>query len=255
MKVREEESHTPSEPLPAIFWDVSCFFKHRPQSKSRIVSSGAEGNDCGLAGKAASEYGINVPMKHTTLRCYGPGRALILPLIMPFGEVDSQWTYHSDSTSPQISHPQKRISDVVLNFWHSFFFFFLTCSLMWQVIYMTLNHIKPFRAKPFCTKKLLYRSSVQAAYYDPYLHLLFIVIEDRIDGLSTLSRTFTQETSVHVPYETESLSSYLNFSYSSFVHTPNQTAIVSKLNTYIFYWYHDINKLRLFHIVCCFRSH
>lgn len=49
------------------------------------MSSGAEGNDCGLAGKAASEYGINVPMKHTTLRCYGPGRALILPLIMPFG--------------------------------------------------------------------------------------------------------------------------------------------------------------------------
>lgn len=54
------------------------------------MSSGAEGNDCGLVGKAASDYGINVPMKHTTLRCYGPGRALNLLLIMPFGEVDSQ---------------------------------------------------------------------------------------------------------------------------------------------------------------------
>lgn len=39
------------------------------------------------------------------------------------------------------------------------------------------------------------------------------------------------------------------------MHNPNQTVIVSKLNTYIFYWYHDINKLRLFHIFCCFRSH
>lgn len=88
------ERHTPSEPLPAIFcwWDVSCFFKHRLQNKSHVVSSSAEGNDCGLAGKAASEYGMNVPVKHTTLRCYGPGRALILLLIMPFGAVDSQKT-------------------------------------------------------------------------------------------------------------------------------------------------------------------
>lgn len=54
------------------------------------MSSGAEGNDCGLVGKAASDYGINVPMKHTTLRCFGPGHALNLLLIMPFGEVDSQ---------------------------------------------------------------------------------------------------------------------------------------------------------------------
>ena len=50
----EEENDTPSEPLPAIFswWDVSCFFKHRLQNKNRLMSSSAEGNDCGLAGKA-----------------------------------------------------------------------------------------------------------------------------------------------------------------------------------------------------------
>lgn len=96
----EEENDTPPEPLPAIFcwWDVSCFFKHRLQNKSHVVSSSAEGNDCGLAGKAASEYGMNVPVKHTTLWCYGPGRALILLLIMPFGVLDSQGTYRSDST-------------------------------------------------------------------------------------------------------------------------------------------------------------
>lgn len=87
------------EPLPAIFswWDVSCFFKHRLQNKSHVVSSSAEGNYCGLAGKDASDYGMNVPVKHATLRCYGPGRALIRLLIMPFGAVDSQRTYHGDA--------------------------------------------------------------------------------------------------------------------------------------------------------------
>lgn len=62
------------------------------------MSSSAEGNDCGLADKAASEYEMNVPVKHTTLRRYGPERALILRLIMPFGVVDSQRNYHSHST-------------------------------------------------------------------------------------------------------------------------------------------------------------
>lgn len=78
----------------AIFcwWDVSCFFKHRLQNKSHVVSSSAVGNDCGLVGKAVSEYGMNVPVKHTTLRCCGPGRALILLLIMPFGIKDLQKT-------------------------------------------------------------------------------------------------------------------------------------------------------------------
>lgn len=33
---------------------------------------------------------MNGPVKHATLRCYGPGRTLILLLIMPLGEVDSQ---------------------------------------------------------------------------------------------------------------------------------------------------------------------
>lgn len=102
-----EESDTPSEPLPAIFcwWDVSCFFKHRLQNKSHVVSSSAVGNDCGLVGKAVSEYGMNVPVKHTTLRCCGPGHALILLLIMPFGIKDSQRTYHSDSyvKTPRVS--------------------------------------------------------------------------------------------------------------------------------------------------------
>lgn len=95
-----EENDTPSDPLPAIFcwWDVSCFFKHRLQNKSHVVSSRVKGNDYGLAGRAASEYGMNVPVKHTTLRCYGPGCTLILLLITPFGEVDSQRTYHRDST-------------------------------------------------------------------------------------------------------------------------------------------------------------
>lgn len=51
-----------------------------------------------LRASIASEYGMNVPVKHTTLRCYGPGHALILLLIMPFGVVDSQRTYHRDST-------------------------------------------------------------------------------------------------------------------------------------------------------------
>lgn len=64
------------------------------------MSSSAEGNDCGLAGDAASEYGMNVAVKHTTLRCYGPGRALILLLIMPFGVVDSRRPY-SDSAPRQ----------------------------------------------------------------------------------------------------------------------------------------------------------
>lgn len=64
------------------------------------MSSSAEGNDCGLAGNAASEYGMNVAVKHATLRCYGPGRALILLLIMPFGVVDSQRPY-SDSAPRQ----------------------------------------------------------------------------------------------------------------------------------------------------------
>lgn len=54
------------------------------------MSSSAVGNDCGLVGKAVSEYGMNVPVKHTTLRCCGPGHALILLLIMPFGIKDSQ---------------------------------------------------------------------------------------------------------------------------------------------------------------------
>lgn len=102
MEVRSKND-TPTEPLPAIFWwwDVSCFFKHRLQNRSHVVSSSAEGNDCGLAGKAASEYRMNVPVKHTTLRCYGPGRALVLLLIMPFGVVDSQGTHHSDTTYSQ----------------------------------------------------------------------------------------------------------------------------------------------------------
>lgn len=51
-----------TNPLPAIFWDVSCFFKHRLQNKSHPF--GGEGSHCGLAGKAASEYRINVPMMH-----------------------------------------------------------------------------------------------------------------------------------------------------------------------------------------------
>lgn len=79
------------------------------------MSCRVEGNDHGLAGKAASEYGINVPVKHTTLRCYGPGHALILLLIMPFSEIESQQAYHRDSTS-QVYPQQKRISDLVLSF-------------------------------------------------------------------------------------------------------------------------------------------
>lgn len=43
---------------------------------------------------------MNVAVKHATLRCYGPGRALILLLIMPFGVVDSQRPY-SDSAPRQ----------------------------------------------------------------------------------------------------------------------------------------------------------
>lgn len=41
------------------------------------MSSGTEGNDCSLAGKAVSEYGMNMSVKHTTLRCYGPRRELV----------------------------------------------------------------------------------------------------------------------------------------------------------------------------------
>lgn len=108
MKERERND-TPFEPLPAIFRDVSCFFKHRLQNRSHIVSSGAEGNDCGLAGDAASEYGINVPMKHTTLRCYGPGRVLIPLLIMPFGQLDSQPTCRSESTPLHTAFDRKRV--------------------------------------------------------------------------------------------------------------------------------------------------
>lgn len=115
MKVRKEYD-TPSEPLPAIFWDVSCFFKHRLKNKSHVVSSGAEGNDCGLVGKAASEYRMNVPMKHTTLSCYGPGRALTLLLIMPFGGVDSQRTYHIDSTT---AHPLRNKRELLTSYCHS----------------------------------------------------------------------------------------------------------------------------------------
>lgn len=48
--------------LPGIFWDVSRFFKHRLQNKSHPF--GGEVSHCGLAGKAASEYGINDSMKH-----------------------------------------------------------------------------------------------------------------------------------------------------------------------------------------------
>ena len=99
---------TPSEPLPAVlcWWDVSCFFKHRLQNKSHVVSSSAEGNDCGLAGNAAWEYGMNVAVKHATLRCYGPGRALILLLIMPFGVVDSQRPRQGVKTAGMWSFPQ-----------------------------------------------------------------------------------------------------------------------------------------------------
>lgn len=75
----KKENDTPFHLLPANFcwWDVSCFFKHRLQNSSHVVSCGIEGNDCSLAGKAVSEYGMNMSVKHTTLRSYGPRRELV----------------------------------------------------------------------------------------------------------------------------------------------------------------------------------
>lgn len=128
---------TPSEPLPAIFcwWDVSCFFKHRLQNKSHVVSSSAEGNDCGLAGNAASEYGMNVAVKHATLRCYGPGRALILLLIMPFGVVDSQRPYSEPGSENSWCDHFHKQSKITARF--DFVFFSWTCR-SWAVRKMSV---------------------------------------------------------------------------------------------------------------------
>lgn len=88
-----EESDTLSEPLQPFSVDEMFHASLSTDCKIRVTLCPlAVGNDCGLVGKAVSEYGMNVPVKHTTLRCCGPGRALILLLIMPFGIKDSQKT-------------------------------------------------------------------------------------------------------------------------------------------------------------------
>lgn len=60
------------------------------------MSSSSERNDCGLAGEAVPAYEMNVPVKHATLRFYGPKYALILLLITRLGA--AAHSEHSDSS-------------------------------------------------------------------------------------------------------------------------------------------------------------